>query len=125
MAISSYGSTFTTGIGEIIGEITGISFGGISCAEIDVTALIDTAKKYVLGTKDGGTIEVTCNMNATAPSLPVSGDATTTSYVIRFGTAGPSVTFSGYIVSTKMEAGVDQAVQTTYTIRISGDVTIA
>jgi len=130
MAISSYATQFLTaaapdGTTEIIGEVTAISFSGIAAAEIDVTMLSDTTKKYVLGTADGGTVEVTCNMTGAAPSLPVSGDATPSNYIVRFGGAGnPRANFSGYIVSTAFDAGVDSQVTTTYTIRISGAITM-
>jgi hypothetical protein len=130
MAISSYNSQFTTGAGEIIGEITAISFSGVTAAEIDVTKLSDTTKTYVLGTADGGTIEVSCNMTNAAPALPTSGDATPTSFVIRFGPQGtltvPSVlaTFTAYISNVSFEASVDQQVTTTYTLRLTGAITM-
>ena len=124
MAISAYSTSFTTGA-DIIGEVTSISLSGVSTAEIDVTQLSDTAKKYVMGTMDGGTVEVTCFTTTAAPTLPVSGDATPSSYVLRFGSAGPTVTMTGYIQNTALEAAVDGAVQTTYTIRLTGNVTVA
>jgi hypothetical protein len=129
-AFSAYGSAFTTGNTEGTGRITGISFSGIAATEIDVTSLIDTGKTYVLGTSDPGTVEVTCNMERTeAFDLPTSGDSTPSNFVIRFGPtgaglAGPSVTFTGYLQSTSIEAAVDQAVTVTYTIRISGAVSV-
>ena len=122
MAISSFGTSFTTG--SVTGEVTALSFSGISAAEIDVTTLASTAKTYVLGTSDGGTVEVTCNMT-TAPSTPTSGDDDPTSFVIQFGEDGPSVTFDGYIQNVSMEAAVDSQVTCTYTIRITGAVSIA
>lgn len=125
MAISAYSTQFTTGGNEIIGEVTSISFSGISAAEIDVTQLSSTAKQYVLGTMDGGTVEISCFTTTSAPTLPTSGDATPTSFVLRFGASGPSVTFSGYVQNVAFEAAVDGAVTTTYTIRITGTVTVA
>ena len=131
MAISSYASSFTTGSGDIIGEITAISFSGITAAEIDVTKLSDTTKTYVLGTADGGTVEVSCNMTNAVPVLPTSGDATPTSFVVRFGPQGtltvPSVlaTFSAYVSNVSFEASVDQQVTTTYTLRLTGAITMS
>lgn len=127
MAISSYSSTFTTGGGTIIGEIQSISFSGVSAAEIDVTNLTSTAKAYVLGTMDGGTVDITCFTTNAAPTLPTSGATSPTSFVVRFGAAanGVNVTFSAFVVSTALEASVDGAVQTTYSLRISGAVTVA
>ena len=131
MAISSYASQFTTGAGSIIGEITAISFSGITAAEIDVTQLSDTTTKYVLGTADGGTIEVSCNTTNAVIALPTSGNASPTSFVIRFGPQGtvstPSVlaTFTAYISNTSVEASVDQQVTTTYTLRLTGAITMS
>ena len=123
MAISAYSTTFTAGT-DFVGEVTSISFSGISAAEIDVTQLSDTAKKYVLGTMDGGTVEVTAFTTATAPTLPTSGDATPTSFTLRFGASGPTVGFTGYVSNTAFEAAVDGAVTTTYTCRITGAGTV-
>ena len=125
MAISSTSTTFVSGVGEIIGEVTAISFGGISATAIDTTLLSSTTKSYVLGTTDGGTVEITCNMINTVPTMPVSGDAVSTNYTVRFGATGPVVTFSGYISGTSFEASIDSQVITTYTIRITGAVTVA
>jgi hypothetical protein len=128
MAFSAYGSTFSTngtGVNAILGEITAISFGGLSATQIDVTALTDADKKYVIGFVDGGTITVSCFTIAGAPSVPQSGASTPTSYAITFGSAGagrPIATFSAYIQSTVVEAAVDQAVTTTYTLRLTGTV---
>ena len=125
MAFSAYGSTFTTGAGSILGEITNISFGGITATQIDVTALTDTDKKYVVGFADGGTITVSCFTTAAVPSLPTSGNSSPTSFVITFGSAGagrPIATFTAYLQNTVIEAAVDAAVTTTYTLRISGTV---
>lgn len=124
MAISAFNTTFSVGSGDIVGEVTSISFSGVSAAEIDVTQLSDTAKKYVMGTMDGGTVEVTCFTTAAAPVLPTSGDTSPTAFVLRFGATGPTVGFSGYVQNTALEAAVDGAVQTTYTLRITGSVTV-
>jgi len=125
MAFSAFNTTFTTGSGDVVGEVNSISFSGVSTAEIDVTQLSDSAKKYVMGTLDGGTVEVSCFTTAAAPILPTNADAAPTSFVLRFGATGPTVTFSAYVQNTALEAAVDGAVQTTYTLRISGAVTIA
>lgn len=125
MAFSAYGSTFSTGIGVILGEITNISFGGITATQIDVTSLTDTDKKYVVGFADGGTITVTCYTTTSAPTMPTSGNSTPTSFAITFGNAGigrPIATFTAYIQTTVVEAAVDAAVTTTYTLRITGAV---
>lgn len=142
MAISAYNTRFinpstnaelTASTQPVKGEIQSISFSGISAAEIDVTALSDTAKQYVLGTMDGGTVEVTAFMTAGAglnPTLPSSGNSTPTAMKVIFGNAdggkdGVTLAFDGYVQNTAMEAAVDGAVSVTYTIRITGPVTVA
>ena len=125
MAISSTATTFVLNATEIVGEVTSISFSGIGATAIDTTQLSSTSKSYVLGTTDGGTVEITCNMTNAVPAMVVSGDATSTAFTVRFGGSGPVVTFSGYISGTSFEASVDSQVVTTYTIRITGAVTIA
>jgi hypothetical protein len=132
MAISSYNTQFLTTSaprGELllIGEVTAISFSGIGAAEIDVTQLSDTTKKYVLGTADGGTVEVSCNMTNAVPTLPTSGDAVPENFILAFGgtTAGlPRATFTAYIAGVSFEASVDQQVTTTYTLRLTGAITM-
>lgn len=141
MAFSAYNSRFInpttnatlTGANQPVkGEIQSISFSGITAAEIDVTMLTSTAKTYVLGTMDGGTVEVTAFMTGGAgvnPTLPVSGESSPTAMAVAFGNQDNGndfvkVAFSAYVVNTAMEATVDSAVQVTYTLRISGAVTI-
>lgn len=126
--ISSTGTTFITGVGDIIGEVTAISFSGVSATEIETSNLADYNKKYILGTVDGGTVEVTVNSIGTAiPSLLVAGDATPTQFSIRFGGAGAgyTATFSAFVQSVKAEAGVDQVVKNTYTLQISSLVVMS
>lgn len=121
MAISSFGTSFLGP--SVSGEVTALSFSGISAAEIDVTTLASTAKTYVLGTTDGGTVEVTCNMT-TVPETPISGNDEPEEYQIQFGESGPTATFDGYIQNVSMEAAVDSQVTCTYTIRITGPVAL-
>ena len=128
-AISTVGTTFTTGIADVTGIITAINLGGISTAEIDVTALSDSNKIYIMGSRDGGTIEVTVMVEtSTTPDLPTAGDATPTSFVLRFGPsggAGPTFTFSAFVQNVSVEASVDGAVTATYTLRVSGNITVS
>lgn len=123
--ISSTGTSFTTGAGDIIGEITAISFSGVTATEIETSNLASYDKTFILGTTDGGTVDVTVNAIGTVPSALVAGDATPTLFVVRWGSAGQgySTTFSAYIQGIKAEIGVDQVVKNTYTLQISSAVT--
>ena len=132
--ISSVGTAFTgAGATEIKGSITAISISGISTSEIDVTALSDTNKTYVMGHLDGGTVEVTVNLQSDTSgplvSMPVAGDATPTAFVLKFGTGTqsaqvPQFSFSAFIQNVSVEANVDSQITATYTLRISGSVTL-
>jgi hypothetical protein len=129
-AISTTGTAFTTGATAVSGIITAINLGGISTAEIDVTQLSDTSKNYIMGTRDGGTVEVTVMVDTTAgvPDLPTAGSSSPTSFVLRFGASGasgPTFTFSAYVQSVSTEAALDGAVSATYTLRISGSISVA
>jgi len=127
-SISSYKSRFTTG--TIAGTVTNIGISP-SVAEIDVTGLSDTEKQFVTGTFDGGVVDVSCNVDlSTAVVQPTSGNSTTTSFVVQFGSGAASIFvptwgFSGYIVKTSVNAEVDKQVTVNYSIQISGAITVA
>lgn len=92
-SISSVGSGFATGAGSIIGTITSISLGGISATEIDTTNITSTFKEYVLGTNDGGTVELGVNLIAgSLATLPTAGSSVPIAFNVRLGTAGTAVT---------------------------------
>ena len=128
-AISTTGTAFTTGAAAVSGIITAVSLGGISTAEIDVTQLSDASKNYIMGVRDGGTVEVTVMVDTTAtPDLPTAGSSSPTSFVLRFGASGasgPVFTFTAYVQSVSTEAALDGAVSATYTLRISGSISVA
>jgi hypothetical protein len=132
-AISTIGTIFGgTDAATIKGAVTSVSLGGISTAEIDVTGIGDTSKSYVMGTLDGGTIEVGVNVDtaAAALTLPTAGDSTPYAYTLTFGTpsvgnACPRFTFSAYIQNVSVEAALDAQVTATYTLRVSGSITVA
>jgi hypothetical protein len=137
MAFSSFNSRISapgTGAnGFIPGDITNISFSGISATEIDVTALTSTGKTFVLGTRDPGTVTITTMANiltANLPPVPVSGGGTGApyTYTVYFGgnaTTGLKFVFTAFIISTTMDAAVDSAVGVTYTLQITGAITIS
>jgi hypothetical protein len=118
MALSSQGTLFTTG--GVVGEVTAISVSGVSVAEIDVTALADTVKKYVTGTLDGGTVEITANFTA-APTMPQHGAETPSQFTITWG-GSVAQTFYAFIVGMSIDASVDQQVVVKYTLRVSHQI---
>lgn len=132
-AISSVGSGFVTGGGSITGSITAISFGGIQVAEIDVTSIASTFKEYVMGTIDGGTVDISVNLIAgSTATLPTAGAATPTVFNLRLGSYSgtpslnsPALGFSAFIQKSSFDVGVDKQVTASYTLRISSAVTVA
>lgn len=130
-AISSVGSGFITG--SVIGSITAISFGGVQATEIDVTSIVSTFKEYVMGTIDGGTVDISVNLNAGAlASMPTAGANTPTVFNLRLGAYSgtpslnsPALGFSAFIQKSSFDVGVDKQVTASYTLRISSLVTIA
>ena len=134
-AISSVGSGFYTGGGggTVIVSITAISFVGVSVTEIDVTSIVSTYKEYVMGTIDGGTVDLSVNLNAGAlASMPTAGASTPTLFNVRLGaynaSAGlnsPALGFSAFVQKSSFDVGVDKQVTASYTLRISSAVTIA
>jgi len=118
MAISSQATTFSGG--GVAGEVTAISVSGVSVAEIDVTALSDTVKKYVTGTLDGGTVEITANFT-TAPTMPAHGSETPVQFTIGWG-GSVSQTFYAFVVGMSIDASVDQQVVVKYTLRVSHQI---
>jgi hypothetical protein len=131
-AISSVGTQFVLpsagGVTNTVsGIITAMSLSGVSCAEIDVTSLASTTKSYVLGTRDGGTIDITVNVDqGSSPDMPTAGDAIPTLFKLRFGPnggGGPQFEFNAYIQSVSVEASVDQQVIANYTLRLTGSIT--
>jgi hypothetical protein len=126
-----------------IGDITGISISGITRTEIDVTALADTAKKYLMGTTDAGTIEVQFNYDDTltvGTSLMVPGGANGTTletvslaykiivpcgYTVGNVAMFQGITFNAFMQSFSVEAAVDTQLTGSLTLRIDGPIAFA
>ena len=115
-AISSVGTIF--GANTVVGTITAISLGGISTAEIDTTALSSQSKEYVMGTIDGGTVDVTVNLvTGSTVDLPTAGDNAPTAFKLKFGTWAsgatvPYFTFDAYIQNVDFLIDIEKVVDT-------------
>lgn len=125
-----------------------ISFGGISTADIDVTNLADTFKKYIEGTLDGGTLELQGMVVTAGPpsagnpistpqiiGFPVAGQNTSTAFTVFLGTRAtsdaaylrevPKIAFNGMLQGISIEAGIDAAISINYTVRLTSGVTVS
>ena len=123
MAISTVGSTvvLTTFATPVAGELTSIAFSGISCAEIDTSNLSKQVKSYVLGTRDAGTITLTCNFDQ-APDMPVAGNATPILINVFLGDSGAShinIQAYGFLQSMAIETGIDAVISVTYVFQVN------
>jgi|688.fasta_scaffold06220_11 hypothetical protein len=127
-ANSSYNTIIKKGA-TTLGDITAISLSGITRTEIDVTALTDTAKTYLMGTVDSGTVEVSFNYDDTLDDyIPASAETTSSSWSIVYQVGASktqTVSFNAFIQSFSIEAGVDAALTGNLTLRIDGVVTFA
>ena len=54
----------------VVEEASSIKMGGVSVSSIDVTHLLSTAKEFLAGIQDNGSLDVTCNfINGTVQTL--------------------------------------------------------
>ena len=130
-AIESQGAIIAIGNGDSpltytnIGEVTNIGGFDGQAAEIDTTHLQSTAKEWLMGLQDFGT--------ATLDATYLSGDAG--QVLVRAAKASRAIqdfritfsdastwTFQGYVLSASLNLGVDAKVDTSFSIRITGDV---
>ena len=121
-----------------VGDITGISIAGITRTEIDVTSLADTAKKYLMGTTDAGTIEIQFNYDDTMTVgglalVPGGASGTTletTSVAYKIivpcgASTTQGITFNAFQQSFSVEAAVDSQLTGSLTLRIDGPIAFA
>ena len=109
-----------------IADITGISIAGITRAEMDTTALADTAKKFLMGTTDAGTIEIQFNYDdGLSAYIPITTENVSAAWSITVpcsGTQTQIVGFNAYQQSFSVEAAVDSQLTGSLTLRIDGAV---
>ena len=99
-----------------------------AASEIDITHLKSTAKEFLMGLQDFGGFNCDANYVA-ADAGQVLIRAAKASRAIQdmkltFSDSS-TATFQAYVLSAPLTGGVDAAVDTSFTLRISGDVTFA
>ena len=133
-AIETQGSTFEIGNGDSPLTYTAISevktFSGFdgAAAEIDVTHLQSTAKEFLMGLQDFGGFN--CDVNYLASDagqvLVRAAKASRAIQDIKITFSDSSTaTFQAFVLSAPLSGGVDAAVDGSFQLRISGDVTFA
>lgn len=99
-----------------------------SAAEIDVTHLQSVAKEFRMGLQDNGNLSLDLNYLSADPGQVLVRAAKSSreiqDFQLEFSDA-TTATFQGFVASAPRSGSVDSAVETSFTIRISGDVTDA
>ena len=114
--------------------ISGI--GGGDRAEIDTTTLCSTAKEFMLGLKDEGTIQmempwdpVDAGQAIVQTAADATGDANRLAWQITFPADGgdPAVvaTFEGLVKKFEKSAGVDDILKANLEVRVVTAITLA
>lgn len=127
MALSAYNTTLTANAVSI-GEVTNISVGGSSLAEIDITSLTDSNKTFLMGALDAGTMTIDFFAPANwsgfdANIMPASGDDTATSFSIAFAGGSLDASFNGIATNLSISAEQDGAVTASATIKLTSQIT--
>ena len=133
-AIETQGTVFKIGNGDspltytVISEV--VSFSGFdgSAAEIDTTHLGSTAKEYLMGLQDFGNLTLESNyLPADAGQVKLrtaKASREVQDFKIEFSDSS-TATFQAYVLSASISGGVDAKVDTSFNLRITGNVTFA
>lgn len=122
----SYGAVLKKGT-TVIADVLTISLSGMSRAEIDVTALADSEKKYLMGTVDSGTVDLSFNYDSGLSAyIPDSTKNVSEGWSISWTTtpgASPTqqtIAFNAFVQSFSASAAVDQQITSSLTLRVDG-----
>lgn len=107
-------------------EIKDLAINGGQAAEIDVTTMCSTAKEYRMGLQDAG--EATMNINfvpwdpALAELMAAKADGQPRWFKVVLPQAAGVLVFQAYVRQVSLSFGVDQAIQGSVGLRLTGDV---
>ena len=131
--LNAQGTTFGISVDGVaytsLGCIKSWDWGKPSRAEIDTTCLLDTAKSFRFGLKDNGTLTVETFYDRGAGVVMAEASyASDTPYFFEVEysdglVSGTNKVFQGYVISMSESGGVDDVVNATIEIRLSGDIT--
>lgn len=137
MAIRSQKTKIKHGVGtgtptySEVEEVTDIKLSGGTVPQIDVTHLMSTSKEYLAGLKDNGTVDVTCNFTNGTVQQAVRADfdnGTISPWQVALDGADTPIIVSFNAFVTKLEgpdAKVDSKLEMTFSLKLTGDITIA
>lgn len=101
---------------------------GGSAGEIDVTDMTSTAKEFLVGLRDNGSVTLNVLHRRNDPGQMMVEDRREDGAVTGFKFTLPTLdvaTFNGLVKKFSKSGGVDQAVAGSIEIRVTGDVTWA
>jgi len=127
MAIKSFGVAVTVNT-IAIGGLTDVQPGGVDVTFIDVTAH-DSAggwKEFVGGLTDGGTLELTGNYDAADVGQVelIAERGNSAAVVVTFSDSSTS-TFSAIVGGYSLSNPLDDKVEFTCSLKVTGSITIA
>lgn len=109
-------------------EVTSFTGFDGQAAEIDVTHLQSTAKEFLMGLQDFGTFTIEVNYLPTDAGQDDMRAAKASREIQDFRVTfsdTSTATFQGYVLSAPISGGVDSKVDSSFAVRITGDVTFA
>jgi hypothetical protein len=132
--VPTFGTTVS--IGGAIAEVLSVNLDGMKLNTIDVTTLTDRHRKFVAGLIDSGTISLEVNVLSAHSALWDSLDdtagvaatpPTTKAFTLTFGATGTTHTATGncFVTDYSVKAGLDGALTASFTMKITGAVTLA
>lgn len=124
--------TGTTAAYADVEEASDIKIGGVQVSTVDVTHLQSTAKEYVAGLLDNGSLDFSCNFtNGPVQTLlrtdMYNGITSPYKMIINpTGTTPINVMFSGFVTKADgPSAKVDGKMEMQYTVKITGSILFA
>lgn len=136
MAIGSQKTKVQRGAGTPVAyteleEVTDVQLSGVNISTIDTTHLQSTAKEFIPGLKDNGTLNITCNYVKGTVQEALWTDANeqaTSLYKIALegvGTTAPIIiSFSGFVTKYELSGKVDNKITLQVSLKVTGDITI-
>lgn len=131
-AVPTFGTTVS--IGAAVAEVLSVNLDGLKLNTIDVTTLADRHRKFVAGLIDSGSISLEVNILSAHSALWDQLDNTAAStapsaqaFTLSFGPSGSVITASGncFVTDFSMKSGLDSALTASFTMKITGAVTLA
>lgn len=131
-AVPTFGTTVS--IGGAIAEVLSVNLDGMKLNTIDVTTLADRHRKFVAGLIDSGSISMEVNILSAHSALwdQLDNTAATTApsaqtFTLTFGASTTThvATGSCFVTDYSVKAGLDGALTASFTMKITGAVTLS